>query len=42
METKYVPEMQMKRRICNECGSSIFEFGEMGKRPYFCDKHKEN
>ena len=35
METRYIPEMIMYRKVCNGCGDSVIEFSEI-QRPYFC------
>lgn len=35
METRYVPELVMKRKVCKGCGDSTIEFSEV-QRPYFC------
>jgi len=37
METRYVPELEMKRKTCEYCGDSIIEFSEVS-RPYFCNE----
>ncbi len=35
METRYTPELEMKRKVCEGCGDSVIEFYEVPK-PYFC------
>ena len=37
METKYIPEMRMHRKVCENCGDSVIEFSEV-ERPYFCEE----
>lgn len=35
METRYIPEIVLKQRICKICGGSVFEFTEI-EEPYLC------
>ena len=37
METRYVPELRMQRKICEGCGDSVIEFSEVSKK-YFCEE----
>jgi hypothetical protein len=36
METRYIPELKIKRKVCEECGNSVFEFSEIKEDPYIC------
>jgi len=35
METKYIPELRMQRKVCEGCGDSVIEFSEV-PRHYLC------
>ncbi len=38
METRYIPEIELKRIICENCGDSAFVFTKIEIEPYLCLK----